>query len=462
MQRRGRQQHQYEQNYEYDPRREKIPSRVEMCVENAIVKTGLGFLGAGLSSFLFFRTRGARFTFAGFGAGMGAGIAYMDSRLTFTNPHVAVPSFSLLNMGYVKHQWNKLEDMMQQAYRYTANQIDLSENSDLSRRLESFEKTLKEQAYAAKEKASDLKHRYWDEDETGYAEVIKDKAIDLKDQAIQKASELKQTYWDDNEDAQDMVDQAKEKAYRMKQRYWDENEDTQDAMNKVSSKASQLKHKHRYLDNQGDNDRQVSRRNRDVESHGSQWKQRNFDNENEDANYNRDNYREFTQRGGRSSGMERGQEFDHQQEYDDHDDIDRYADQVKQKAVAMKDYAVGKGYEMKRKYVDSDYTDKMKDVGNEMKYKAKASMENMKSETSTDTSGSMKEGASDMIEKGKQKVKDVANKVKDKASSATSDVKKATDNNNTGDQAKDKSTSVKDQTSVKANETKQQEPKAHN
>lgn len=401
---RGNRNHNQDNDFEYNNgryvRRMKTPSRIEMCVENAVVKSALGYVGAGLASFLLFRTRGARFTVAGFGAGMGAGVAWMDSKLAFSNPHLDVPSFQLLNLGYVKHQWNRLEDMLHQAYDYTANQME--GRGDFSKRVHQLETSLKEQAGVAKDKAQELKHRYWDEDETGYAEMIKDKALELKDQAVQTASDLKHRYWDENEDVQDMMHQAKGAAQRAK---------------------------------------------RDVESHGSQWKQRNFDNyenDNQARRYNNDqyhDYQEFNRNKGREMrdrAMGRGNQPQYRRAQDygddahDHsDDTDQYVDRMKDKAMNMKDQAMGEAYEMKRKYVDSDYSDKAKDMAAEMKYKAKAAGSTMK-----------------------QKVKDAATSIKEKADSTVSDAKQKVMDDDIVDQAKEKATSMKDQASSKTHAMK--------
>eukprot|EP01006_Ploeotia_vitrea_P016692 TRINITY_DN47518_c0_g1_i1.p2 TRINITY_DN47518_c0_g1~~TRINITY_DN47518_c0_g1_i1.p2 ORF type:complete len:146 (+),score=67.50 TRINITY_DN47518_c0_g1_i1:46-438(+) len=55
------------------------------CSENMLVKTSTGLLTAGALSFIFLRRPSYRGAFATFGAGIGAGIAWMDCRLSFAD-----------------------------------------------------------------------------------------------------------------------------------------------------------------------------------------------------------------------------------------------------------------------------------------------------------------------------------------------------------------------------------------
>jgi len=55
----------------------------DRCLENGAIKTGYGLLAGALAGFVLFRSRGARFGMAGFGAGMGAGMSWFECKHTY-------------------------------------------------------------------------------------------------------------------------------------------------------------------------------------------------------------------------------------------------------------------------------------------------------------------------------------------------------------------------------------------
>jgi len=67
----------------------------DRCIENALVKTGYGLVGAGLAAALFFRHPASRAAVTAFGAGVGAGISWMEARATFENPNTKLSSFRM-------------------------------------------------------------------------------------------------------------------------------------------------------------------------------------------------------------------------------------------------------------------------------------------------------------------------------------------------------------------------------
>jgi len=76
-------------------------SRWNQCAENALIKTGTGMLTGGLLSFLLLRSGNARAMATSFGAGVGAGIAWMDCRLLFSDSSIKLKTlrFSDLSSG---------------------------------------------------------------------------------------------------------------------------------------------------------------------------------------------------------------------------------------------------------------------------------------------------------------------------------------------------------------------------
>jgi hypothetical protein len=67
----------------------------DACIENSLVKTGYGLVGAGIASFLLFRSPLSRTGVTMFGAGVGAGISWMECRLSFENANPQLSTFTM-------------------------------------------------------------------------------------------------------------------------------------------------------------------------------------------------------------------------------------------------------------------------------------------------------------------------------------------------------------------------------
>lgn len=88
--------------------------RWERCAENALAKTAKGGLAGGLASFVLFSHPVARAVSVGFGAGMGAGVAWSDCRSVFNDRAVDFSSLRDLPQT-LRGAAKKLEAMVDKA-----------------------------------------------------------------------------------------------------------------------------------------------------------------------------------------------------------------------------------------------------------------------------------------------------------------------------------------------------------
>lgn len=78
---------------------EKISANWESCIENGMVKAGYGLIGSAMIAQIFFRSSGAKTAITAFGAGVGAGISFMDCRLKFETKIPPMATFKMPNFG---------------------------------------------------------------------------------------------------------------------------------------------------------------------------------------------------------------------------------------------------------------------------------------------------------------------------------------------------------------------------
>lgn len=73
----------------------------DACVENSLVKTGYGLVGAGLLSLLLFRSPAARAAVTGLGAGFGAGVSWVECKQTFAAHSTIKPQLSKFQLPII-------------------------------------------------------------------------------------------------------------------------------------------------------------------------------------------------------------------------------------------------------------------------------------------------------------------------------------------------------------------------
>jgi len=76
----------------------------DSCVENSLVKTGYGLVGAGLLSLLLFRSPAARAAMIGVGAGFGAGISWVECKQTFATNSPIKPKMSKFQLPIIQNE----------------------------------------------------------------------------------------------------------------------------------------------------------------------------------------------------------------------------------------------------------------------------------------------------------------------------------------------------------------------
>lgn len=85
----------------------------DACVENSLVKTGYGLVGAGLLSLLLFRSPAARAAVTGIGAGFGAGMSWVECKQTFATNSPIRPTLSRLQLPTIPQSQQSTQDRKQ-------------------------------------------------------------------------------------------------------------------------------------------------------------------------------------------------------------------------------------------------------------------------------------------------------------------------------------------------------------